>query len=161
MKVAVFLLIICYSVLGRGSVNNDVRIFIDVSGSMQQNDINNLRVPALELLINLLANGTQAGVWLFAEQTYPLVPLATVNSQWKKTALTKINHIHSRGLLTDIETALHVATVGWEKPASSVQRVLILLTDGVVDVSARNFMQSAESRERILSELSSLFKKII
>ena len=32
----------------------DVRVVIDVSGSMKQNDPNDLRIPALNLLIGLL-----------------------------------------------------------------------------------------------------------
>ncbi|RLA17269.1 MAG: hypothetical protein DRQ56_09430, partial [Gammaproteobacteria bacterium] len=32
----------------------DVRVLIDVSGSMKQNDPRNLRIPALKLLVNLL-----------------------------------------------------------------------------------------------------------
>ncbi|MEQ8661285.1 MAG: hypothetical protein RLW62_10740, partial [Gammaproteobacteria bacterium] len=51
----------------------DVRILVDVSGSMKQNDPRNLRVPALRLVSELLPAGTTAGVWLFAEQASVLV----------------------------------------------------------------------------------------
>ena len=44
---------------------NEVRILIDTSGSMKKTDPQNLRVPALKLLINLLPAGTQTGIWLF------------------------------------------------------------------------------------------------
>ena len=45
----------------------DVRLVIDVSGSMKQNDPNNLRQPAVELLVQLLPEGSKAGVWTFGK----------------------------------------------------------------------------------------------
>ena len=45
---------------------NDVRVLIDISGSMRQNDPENLRRPALRMLAGLLQPGTRAGVWTFA-----------------------------------------------------------------------------------------------
>ncbi len=45
----------------------DVRLLIDVSGSMRQSDPNNLREPALELMLRLLPEGSRAGVWTFGQ----------------------------------------------------------------------------------------------
>ena len=45
----------------------DVRILIDISGSMKQSDPTNLRAPALELIVQLLPPGSKAGVWLFGD----------------------------------------------------------------------------------------------
>ena len=43
----------------------DVRVIIDISGSMKLNDPQNLRRPALELLVRLFPAGAKAGVWTF------------------------------------------------------------------------------------------------
>jgi hypothetical protein len=43
----------------------DIRVLIDVYGSMKQNDPNNLRQPALRLLTGLLPTGSKAGIWTF------------------------------------------------------------------------------------------------
>jgi uncharacterized protein (TIGR03503 family) len=131
---------------------NDVRILIDVSGSMKLNDPLNLRIPAIELLINLLPNNSRAGIWSFAQQTNILVPFARVDAAWKKNAMTAIEQVHSRGLLTNIEEALQIAADDWVDDATQQQRNLILLTDGMVDVG-NDFMLNAESRERIISIL--------
>ena len=40
---------------------SDVRLVIDVSGSMKRNDPDNLRQPAVELLVELLPDGGKAG----------------------------------------------------------------------------------------------------
>lgn len=130
----------------------DVRVLIDVSGSMKQNDPANLRGPALKLLANLLPPDSQGGVWIFAEKTAELAPLAPIDNDWKQQATQVASKIHSKGLFTNIESALESATENWEIPAPNTKRSLILLTDGVVDVSKKPGTSEA-SRERIVSSL--------
>nr|WP_281350213.1 vWA domain-containing protein [Allochromatium palmeri] len=129
----------------------DVRLLIDVSGSMRQNDPRNLRAPALQLVNELMPAGSIAGVWLFAEQTEVLIPPAPVDEAWKKRLGQRLNRIHSRGLFTDIERAIRTATEDWSTTPAEGERHLILFTDGLVDVS-KEPEPSAASRERILSE---------
>jgi hypothetical protein len=130
---------------------SEIQVLIDVSGSMKKNDPENLRIPAVKLLVNLLPEGTKAGIWLFAEKTKVLVETGIVSAQWKNNALAKISKIHSSGLFTNIEDAIQTSTQGWVKLSGQQNRNLILLTDGMVDVS-KDIMQSAESRERIMVE---------
>ena len=127
----------------------ELQILIDVSGSMKHTDPNNLRIPAVKLLINLLPTGTKAGIWLFAQNTEALVETDIVNQQWKNKALKKIKEIHSRGLFTNIEDAIQTSAQSWFNSSSQQKRNMILLTDGMVDIS-KDIMQSAESRERIM-----------
>ncbi len=128
----------------------DVRILIDVSGSMRQTDPQNLRVPALRLVNELLPVGVRAGVWLFAEKTQVLSPVGEVDATWKAQTRARLGRIHARGLFTDIEQAIEAAVTGWEGPAATGERHIVLLTDGLVDVS-KDEAQSLASRERILS----------
>lgn len=130
----------------------DARVLVDVSGSMKENDPQNLRRPALRLLVGLLPPDTQAGVWLFDQAVNSLVPLGQVNDAWKKRARAGANEIHSRGLFTHIEAALAQSTKDWVKPDPGHRRHVILLTDGMVDVS-KDAAESAASRARILKDL--------
>ncbi|MCC6209245.1 MAG: VWA domain-containing protein [Gammaproteobacteria bacterium] len=113
----------------------DIRILIDVSGSMKQNDPANLRKPALRLLTGLLPSGTQAGVWTFARYVNMLVRYGEVNSAWREQAKGAADQIGSVGLFTDIESALDKASWNWKDTAPVVHRSVILLTDGLVDIS--------------------------
>jgi hypothetical protein len=128
----------------------DVRILIDVSGSMRDNDPANLRVPAMRLISELLPPGTTAGVWLFAETATPLVAPGVVDAAWRTEARRQLPRIHARGLFTDIERALEAALGGWKGAGNPGERHVVLLTDGVVDVS-KNPDDSAASRARILA----------
>jgi len=56
----------------------DVRVLIDISGSMKKNDPNNLRRPALRLLVGLLPEDSRAGVWTFGQYVNMQVPLGKV-----------------------------------------------------------------------------------
>ncbi|ANE54402.1 vWA domain-containing protein [Methylomonas sp. DH-1] len=128
---------------------DDIQVLIDVSGSMKQNDPDNLRIEAGRLLVELLPEGSRTGLWLFAEKTVPLIASDKVDATWKQQAGKALANIHSRGLYTHIEDAIRTALSQGFK--SSGRKHLILLTDGFVDIS-KDIMQSADSRERILSE---------
>jgi len=95
--------------------NDDIRILIDVSGSMKLNDPNNLRKPALRMLNGLIPSGAKAGVWTFGRFVKRQVKPSTVNKAWRKKADAGAAQIHSNGLFTNIESALTKATVGWNK----------------------------------------------
>lgn len=130
----------------------DVRVLIDVSGSMKQNDPANLRVPALKLLTELLPPGTRAGIWLFEGNAQALVPSAAVDEAWKARARAAAAGIHSRGRYTHIEAGLDAATADWTSPASpETPRHVILLTDGMVDVDG-DVTASGGSRARLLAD---------
>jgi uncharacterized protein (TIGR03503 family) len=144
---------------GAHAAATDVRVLIDVSGSMKKTDPGNLRVPALKLLAELLPEGAKAGVWLFDQGVSPLLPPATVDAAWKQNARGRATRIHSRGLYTNIEAALAAASADWaDGPAADGgERHIVLLTDGVVDV-AKDQAVSAASRARVLGEMVTSLK---
>ncbi|OUR70901.1 hypothetical protein A9Q78_11175 [Methylophaga sp. 41_12_T18] len=137
---------------------SDVRILIDVSGSMKKNDPNNLRSPALRLVVGLLPDDSKAGVWTFAKYVNMLVPIREVNEAWKIEAERQSNNIHSYGLFTNIEQALNKATASHKTADETVRRSVILLSDGLVDVS-KDESVSKKSRQRILDTLVPRLKK--
>jgi len=130
----------------------DIRILIDISGSMKWNDPYNMRVPALRLVANLMPPHSKAGVWTFERHVKRLVPHGLADRAWKDRAAEAAGEIHAYGLYTDIEAALMAASRDWRSVDGPAQRSVILLTDGTVDVSA-DPAQNARSRTRILKEL--------
>jgi uncharacterized protein (TIGR03503 family) len=130
----------------------DLRVLIDVSGSMKKNDPNNLRVPAVRLLVGLLPEDVYAGIWTFGQWVTPTVPVAKVDKGWREKARGAAKKIHSREMFTDIEQALKKATSDWSEPDPRFRRAVILLTDGLVDVSKQP-QKSEVSRRRILEQL--------
>ncbi len=131
---------------------DDVRVLIDISGSMKRTDPHNLRRPALRLFTSLLPKGTHAGVWTFGQWTNMLVKHGQVDTPWKNKARKSAGEINSLGLYTNIEDVLRRATWDWKRPDESSRRSLILLTDGLVDIS-KNPAENTASRERILNDV--------
>lgn len=144
----VLLLVVSLPSLGQGGEPADVRLVVDISGSMKQTDPENLRVPALELLVKLLPESSRAGVWTFGQQVNMLVPYDSVDERWKERALGETGNINSVGLFTHIGKALERAT---EVPPGERAGV-VLLTDGKVDID-KSAARNARERERILAEL--------
>jgi uncharacterized protein (TIGR03503 family) len=133
-------------------VENDIRILIDGSGSMKKNDPNNLRAPALRLIVGLMPDNVKAGAWTFGEHVKVVVPLQKVNKRWKEKAQQQSNKIDSRSLFTDIEQALNKVTTHSQEGDTSYQRNLIVLSDGFVDISPDK-QASEHSRQRILNDI--------
>jgi uncharacterized protein (TIGR03503 family) len=135
----------------------DVRVVIDVSGSMKQNDPNNLRQPALELLVKLLPENGKAGVWTFGKYINMLVPHRDVNDEWRATALEKGQEINSTGLFTNIGEALEKAAYDASRPNEQYRTSIILLTDGMVDIDREPAVNQKEWR-RIVDEVLPMLK---
>lgn len=130
----------------------DTRVLIDISGSMKENDPQNLRRSALRLLVGLLPAETRAGVWTFGQYVNMQIKLGVIDDSWKKRARIAAGKIHSRGLYTDIERAIKKATEDWKGEPKEYRRSIILLTDGMVDV-AKDSAKDAASRNRIINEI--------
>jgi len=131
---------------------DDIRVLIDISGSMKRTDPNNLRVPALRLFVSLLPPGTNAGVWTFGQWVNMLIAHGPVDEAWKSLARRSAREINSRGLFTNIEDAIRRSSWDWKRPAPGQRRSMILLTDGLVDIS-KDPSANAASRKRVLEEL--------
>ncbi len=130
----------------------DIRVLVDVSGSMHKTDPNNLRRPALRLLFGLAPEDTRVGMWSFAKFTNNQLKPAFATGKWKVEARKIADTVHSRGQRTNIEDVLRRSTWDWKRPGDKWSRHMILLTDGMVDVSPDKEANSA-SRKRILDEI--------
>ncbi len=138
---------------------SDVRIIIDISGSMKETDPENLRIPALNLLVELLPDQSQAGVWTFGRYVNMLVPLGAVDQSWRNRAKEQGKSINSVGLHTNLTEAL--ANASWKVTADSgFNHSVILLTDGNIDMAEAG--QNAEQvnsaeRTRLFNEVMSVY----
>lgn len=135
--------------LSAAILKDDIRIVIDVSGSMKKTDPSNLRVSAMKLLNGLIPEGSKAGVWTFGRYVNMTVKWGKVDKAWRKRADIGAEEIHSNALFTNIESALERATKDWKEKDPSTRRNLILLTDGQVDVS-KDTARNLKSRQSIL-----------
>lgn len=136
--------------------NSDIRVLIDVSGSMKQNDPRNLRRPALDLLVQLFPTDSRAGIWTFGKYVNMLAAHKTVSKEWRNQSSNKSRLINSVALHTNIGLALEKAIYdGGQKKYSDANHFntsVLLLTDGVVDI-AKDPQVNEQERQRILDEL--------
>ena len=136
----------------------DLRVIVDISGSMKKTDPNNLRRPAVRLLAGLIPEGSRSGIWNFGKQVDMSVKIGAVNKNWRDLARAQSKKISSAGLYTNIESAMRKASFDWKKPDPKYKRNLILLTDGHVDIS-QNAKLNKASRKRILKEVLPALEK--
>lgn len=136
----------------------DLRMAIDVSGSMKHNDPANLRASALDLLVTLLPERSRAGLWGFGEQVQPLLALGPVNSDWKQAARSLEGRLDDYEQYTDLEAGLRAAAEGARtQVGGDTPRQIILLSDGMVDLREPAGLKAArdtESRQRIIDQLA-------
>lgn len=131
---------------------SDVRIIVDISGSMKETDPQNLRQPAVRLLARLLPEGATAGVWTFGQYVNMLVPHREVTDQWRDMAIERSEEINSVALRTNLGEAIEVASDGYYTDGDLSRTHFILLTDGKVDISENPDANAAEE-QRILDEV--------
>lgn len=140
----------------------DVRIIVDISGSMKNTDPSNLRIPALNLLLELMPEGAQAGIWTFGRYVNNLLPVSPVNDQWRQQAKQAALAINSVGLKTNLTGALNDAAWGL-KADSGFQQSIILLTDGQIDMAdekAPNAEQvNLQERQRLMTQVLDKYRK--
>ncbi len=129
----------------------DVRLLIDVSGSMKQSDPNNLRAPALELIVRLLPPGSKAGVWLFGDGVRTLLPHVVIDEAWRDKAVESVRVIDNSGQRTNIPAALDAALYDLNRLDPDYRTSVVLLTDGKVDVSS-SAVANANAARKLLEE---------
>lgn len=134
----------------------DIHVIIDISGSMKQNDPENLRIPALNLIVEMIPEGARAGVWTFGQWVNMLIPPAQVDDAWREKAKQAAKQINSYGLRTNMGEAMEKATWQFETGGDFEQHA-ILLTDGLVDIADdKDPQQQAKNeaeRQRIATQV--------
>jgi hypothetical protein len=129
----------------------DVRVLVDVSGSMKKADPKAVRGPATALLAALLPDRSRGGIWLFGSDVRELVPYGPVDARWDALGKPIEASIGSTDRFTHIESAVRTGIRAGGQPVSGVCHV-ILITDGIVDVRGGKDASSI-SRDRIIKSL--------
>ncbi|MGM0450556.1 MAG: VWA domain-containing protein [Pseudomonadota bacterium] len=138
--------------------NIDVRFLVDVSGSMERTDPENLRSAAIPMLAELMPDGAESGLWTFGRYVNMLVPLDEVDDQWRQRMRDARSRIGSPGQYTHIGRALETATNDFWPGGGYDNTHVVLLTDGMVDVPEGE-EASRDERERILDEVLGHFQE--
>ena len=131
---------------------SDVRMVIDISGSMKKNDPKNLRRPALDMLVKLLPKDSKAGVWTFGQYVNMLIPHRPVDENWTQKASASASEIKSIAQFTNIGEALEQASYDFQSRKDDYQKHIILLTDGMVDIDRSPTINQRE-RQRIIDDI--------
>lgn len=131
---------------------SDVRVLIDISGSMKQTDPQNLRKPAMDLIVRLLPDKSRAGVWTFGNTVNMLMPFKPVDADWRKQAAEKSKVINSIAMHTGIGKALDEVSFDKNGLSPDYKTHIILLTDGVVDID-KDAVVNYKERQRILNDI--------
>ncbi|MFT6221120.1 MAG: hypothetical protein ACJA0C_000520 [Candidatus Endobugula sp.] len=140
---------------------SDVRLVIDISGSMKKNDPQSLRRPALDMLVQLLPKGSKAGIWTFGQYVNMLVPHKPVDAKWERAATAASTEIKSIAQFTNIGAALEKAAYDHKRQTNkdqAYQTHVILLTDGMVDVD-RDSRLNKKERQRILDKVLPMYQQ--
>ncbi|MCH8550616.1 MAG: VWA domain-containing protein [Natronospirillum sp.] len=130
----------------------DMRILVDVSSDMADNDPGNLRLPAAHLLFELIPEGSRSGLWTFGRYVNMLVPYGTVNQGWRQVARSRALEIGNPGFNSNIGGAFETASFDLEWSTGYRPKTYILLSDGRVDIEPDAAASRAE-RARILQEI--------
>lgn len=138
---------------GLPDLKPDVRLLIDISGSMKDSDPDNLRVPAVELIVRMLPEGSRAGIWIFGETVEPLVAHGRVDDVWRMEAEEAMNAIDNSGQLTNIPAAIAAASYDFDRLDPGYRTSIVLLTDGKVDIS-ESPMANASAVRNLLTKVA-------
>lgn len=141
----------CIGSVAQANTPIDLRVLVDVSGSMKTSDPKTVRGPATALLAALLPQDSFGGIWLFGTDVRDLVPYGSVDARWSALAAPLTASIRSKDQFTHIESALTTALRVRDADGSR-QCHVVMLTDGLVDVRGGPHASRA-SRDRILKSL--------
>ncbi|WP_394169212.1 VWA domain-containing protein [Saccharospirillum alexandrii] len=128
---------------------SDVRILIDISGSMRDTDPQNRRTPAINLLIDAIPNEATAGIWSFGRYVNLLVPHDPVTNDWRASARARVADLRAIAQRTNLGAALDDAAYDFGFSTYSPPTDVILITDGQVDIAPNTDVNRVE-RDRIL-----------
>ena len=137
---------------GGAGLKPDLRLLIDISGSMKTSDPDNLRAPALDMIVRLLPDGARAGVWSFGEDVAVLVPHGLVDSEWRSQAQAAMARIDNSGQRTNIPAAINAATYDLKRLDPGYRTSIVLLTDGKVDVAQSPMVNAGAARKLLANE---------
>ncbi len=138
--------------LASGGAPIDLVLVIDESGSMKNNDPENLRVDAARLFIELnqiLTEGNRVSIIGFGEETNIYIEPTEIAKN-KKKIMEAISNIKSNQDLTDMKSALEEVKLMLDERVKKNQTVVIFLTDGdlgIDDIPIPDYIREGNSNQ--------------
>ena len=107
-----------------------VVFIVDVSGSMKENDNQDLRLTAMKLFITLLDDGDGAAIITFSSGSEIKSHFTPINGRADKLGLiSALNGVQAEGY-TDIKASFEAARQVLAEDTTSNQKIILFLTDG-------------------------------
>lgn len=129
----------------------DAVVIIDSSGSMKKSDPLSMRKPAAKLFISLLGEDDRVSIMSFSDNGYPITYLNTLNNDKNiQRTLKATDKVSTKGVYTNIHAAVERGYQILSKNKSEHDQVIILLSDGKMDVG--NTAKSNDLSRRLLEE---------
>lgn len=117
-----------------GTLQKDVVLVLDNSGSMRQNDPEFLTSRAVTEFIRVLDDATRLAIIIFDQDVSLAVPLTQVSLSNRGELLDSLDRINYRGLFTDSPAAIERAIYELKNNGRQFsQKLIIFMTDGIVD----------------------------
>jgi Mg-chelatase subunit ChlD len=130
-------------------------IVFDVSGSMRQSDPNRLSVAAAQLFSNLSQPGDAVGLTAFSDRAVGLMPVTSrEEANTQETLQRHLTSLQFNGRTTNLVAALEAGLAAFpDQEDSSHRRLVLLLTDGKLDLGKQREKEEAAARTRIVHSL--------
>ncbi|MDH5425742.1 MAG: VWA domain-containing protein [Gammaproteobacteria bacterium] len=135
----------------------DAVVIMDSSGSMKKSDPDSRRKPAAKLFISLLNSEDRVSIMSFSDNGYPITYLNTLdNDKNLQLTLDATDKVSNKGIYTNIHAAVERAYKILSENKSERDPVIILLSDGKMDVGNDEKSQalSAQLIEETLPKLN-------
>lgn len=122
---------------------------------MRQSDPNRLSVAAAQLFGNLSQPGDAVGLVAFSDRAVPLVPIVSSQDAGARESLQRsLKKLQFNGQTTDLAAALEAGLATFpDQEDSSYRRLVLLLTDGELDLGKQHEQEEAAARARIVGSL--------
>jgi Mg-chelatase subunit ChlD len=159
-------LAVCLHPVPAGAENSqhmslDAILLMDDSGSMRKTDPLKLRFSALSLLTRLLRRDDAVGVVKFDDTAKVMLPLHPMHSDENRRALDQTYaRFASRGMYTNIYAGLQTALEEMQRRRrADATSVVILVSDGLMDVNPASGMSNAEAIGRLRRALLPAYQR--
>jgi uncharacterized protein (TIGR03503 family) len=137
----------------------DAVLLIDSSGSMKYTDPQRLRDQAARLFVRFLGQNDRVSIFQFDQEVKRLTEFTPVSVDTIKMIDEALQSVSDDGRFTDLELALSEALrVLQAESRSEAQRVVILLSDGVMDPHPDRG-GAGELTEKLFSQLLEEYKR--
>lgn len=128
----------------------DVFLLMDVSGSMKRTDPHGYQKLAAKLFVSLLKIEDRIGIITFGDTANVLLPLTPNPRKNKEKIFQAVQKINPNAQFTDLHQAIRLGLLELGKTKRE-NRILILLSDGKLDLGSR------EKEKNATSEVSKLW----